>query len=97
MRLPTHAHLLLEARPHVLRRAFVEAGVVDRLDLLALDHAADDERRPVSHLERALADLGVAAALLLLGVDAFWRGTFVGSFIVLAVMFDRLMGARLEE
>jgi len=36
-------------------------------------------------------------SLLLLGVDAFWQGTFVGSFIVLAVMFDRLKGARLEE
>ena len=32
-------------------------------------------------------------SLLLLGVDAFWQGTFVGSFIVLAVMFDRLKGA----
>jgi ribose transport system permease protein len=29
-------------------------------------------------------------SLLLLGVDAFWQGTFVGSFIVLAVMFDKL-------
>src|ERR1700674_2919268 len=27
-------------------------------------------------------------SLLLLGVDAFWQGSFVGSFIVLAVMFD---------
>lgn len=36
-------------------------------------------------------------SLLLLGVDAFWQGTFVGSFIVLAVMFDRLKGARLAE
>jgi ribose transport system permease protein len=36
-------------------------------------------------------------SLLLLGVDAFWQGTFVGSFIILAVMFDRLKGARLEE
>jgi ribose transport system permease protein len=31
-------------------------------------------------------------SLLLLGVDAFWQGTFVGSFIVLAVMFDKLKG-----
>jgi ribose transport system permease protein len=29
-------------------------------------------------------------SLLLLGVDAFWQGTFVGSFIVIAVMFDKL-------
>jgi ribose transport system permease protein len=36
-------------------------------------------------------------SLLLLGVDAFWQGTFVGSFIVLAVMFDRLKGAREAE
>ena len=36
-------------------------------------------------------------SLLLLGVDAFWQGTFVGSFIVLAVMFDRLKGSRLSE
>jgi ribose transport system permease protein len=36
-------------------------------------------------------------SLLLLGVDAFWQGTFVGSFIVLAVMFDRLRGWRLGD
>jgi ribose transport system permease protein len=35
-------------------------------------------------------------SLLLLGVDAFWQGTFVGSFIVLAVMFDRLKGSLAE-
>ena len=33
-------------------------------------------------------------SLLLLGVDAFWQGTFVGSFIVFAVMFDRLKSLR---
>jgi ribose transport system permease protein len=33
-------------------------------------------------------------SLLLLGVDAFWQGTFVGSFIVFAVMFDRLKNLR---
>ena len=27
--------------------------------------------------------------LLLLGVDAFWQGTFVGGFIILAVAFER--------
>lgn len=32
-------------------------------------------------------------SLLLLGVDTFWQGTFVGSFIVLAVMFDKLKGS----
>ena len=32
-------------------------------------------------------------SLLLLGVDAFWQGTFVGSFIVLAVMSDKLKGS----
>jgi ribose transport system permease protein len=35
-------------------------------------------------------------SLLLLGVDAFWQGTFVGSFIVLAVMFDKLKGSLIE-
>jgi ribose transport system permease protein len=29
-------------------------------------------------------------SLILLGINAFWQGTFVGSFIVLAVAFDRL-------
>jgi ribose transport system permease protein len=28
-------------------------------------------------------------SLLLLGVDAFWQGTFVGGFIILAVAFER--------
>jgi ribose transport system permease protein len=35
-------------------------------------------------------------SLLLLGGDAFWQGTFVGSFIVLAVMFDKLKGSLAE-
>jgi ribose transport system permease protein len=35
-------------------------------------------------------------SLLLLGVDAFWQGTFVGGFIVLAVMFDKLKGSLAE-
>jgi ribose transport system permease protein len=29
-------------------------------------------------------------SLILLGISTFWQGTFVGSFIVLAVAFDRL-------
>ena len=32
-------------------------------------------------------------SLLLLGVDTLWQGTFVGSFIVLAVMFDKFKGS----
>jgi ribose transport system permease protein len=28
-------------------------------------------------------------SLTLLGINAFWQGTFVGSFIILAVSFDR--------
>ena len=29
-------------------------------------------------------------SLILLGVSTFWQGTFVGSFIIIAVLFDRL-------
>lgn len=29
-------------------------------------------------------------SLILLGISTFWQGTFVGSFIVLAVAFDKL-------
>lgn len=29
-------------------------------------------------------------SLILLGISTFWQGTFVGSFIVVAVMFDRI-------
>ena len=36
-------------------------------------------------------------SLLLLGVDTLWQGTFVGSFIVLAVMFDKLKGSLTES
>jgi len=36
-------------------------------------------------------------SLLLLGVDAFWQGTFVGSFILLAVTFDRFRGWLLAD
>jgi ribose transport system permease protein len=35
-------------------------------------------------------------SLLLLGVDAFWQGTFVGCFILLAVLFDKLKGTLAE-
>src|SRR5579871_113589 len=35
-------------------------------------------------------------SLLLLGVDTLWQGTFVGSFIVLAVMFDKFKGSLTE-
>jgi ribose transport system permease protein len=33
-------------------------------------------------------------SLILLGVDAFWQGTVVGSFIIIAVLFNRLGGER---
>ena len=33
-------------------------------------------------------------SLILLGVNSFWQGTFVGSFIILAVLFNRLSGER---
>jgi len=33
-------------------------------------------------------------SLLLLGVDAFWQGTFIGSFIIIAVAFERFRGSR---
>ena len=29
-------------------------------------------------------------SLTLLGISTFWQGTFVGAFIVVAVLFDRL-------
>ena len=32
--------------------------------------------------------------LLLAGVDPWWQGTFVGSFIILAVVLERLRGRR---
>jgi len=33
-------------------------------------------------------------SLILLGISTFWQGTFVGTFIVIAVVFDRLKGNR---
>ena len=33
-------------------------------------------------------------SLILLGISTFWQGTFVGTFIVVAVLFDRLKGSR---
>ena len=33
-------------------------------------------------------------SLILLGVDSFWQGTFVGAFIIIAVLFNRLGGER---
>ena len=36
-------------------------------------------------------------SLILLGISTFWQGTFVGSFIVIAVAFDRFRQARSSE
>jgi ribose transport system permease protein len=36
-------------------------------------------------------------SLTLLGVSTFWQGTFVGSFIVIAVLFDRLRSRSANE
>ena len=33
-------------------------------------------------------------SLILLGISTFWQGAFVGSFIILAVLFDRIRAAR---
>ena len=33
-------------------------------------------------------------SLILLGISTFWQGTFVGSFIVIAVAFDRIRANR---
>jgi ribose transport system permease protein len=36
-------------------------------------------------------------SLTLLGISTFWQGTFVGSFIVIAVLFDRLRSRNINE
>ena len=36
-------------------------------------------------------------SLILLGISTFWQGTFVGTFIVIAVLFDRLRARRSDE
>lgn len=36
-------------------------------------------------------------SLILLGISTFWQGTFVGSFIIIAVLFDRLRASRSSE
>jgi ribose transport system permease protein len=36
-------------------------------------------------------------SLTLLGISTFWQGTFVGSFIVIAVLFDRLRSRTINE
>ena len=36
-------------------------------------------------------------SLILLGISTFWQGTFIGSFIVIAVTFDRLRNFRSSE
>ena len=36
-------------------------------------------------------------SLILLGISTFWQGTFVGSFIIVAVLFDRLRAAGANE
>jgi len=35
-------------------------------------------------------------SLLLAGVDPYWQGTFVGSFIILAVLLERLRGRKVD-
>lgn len=36
-------------------------------------------------------------SLILLGVSTFWQGTFVGGFIIIAVLFDRLRARRTND
>jgi ribose transport system permease protein len=36
-------------------------------------------------------------SLILLGISTFWQGTFVGSFIIVAVLFDRLRAAGADD
>jgi len=36
-------------------------------------------------------------SLILLGISTFWQGTFVGTFIVVAVLFDRLRARNSDE
>jgi ribose transport system permease protein len=36
-------------------------------------------------------------SLILLGISTFWQGIFVGSFIVVAVAFDRIRASREAE
>jgi ribose transport system permease protein len=36
-------------------------------------------------------------SLILLGISTFWQGTFVGSFIIIAVLFDRLRSSRTND
>jgi ribose transport system permease protein len=36
-------------------------------------------------------------SLILLGISTFWQGTFVGSFIIIAVLFDRLRLSRTND
>lgn len=36
-------------------------------------------------------------SLGLLGINAFWQGAFIGSFIIIAVMFDRIKNFRQQE
>ena len=36
-------------------------------------------------------------SLILLGISTFWQGTFVGGFIIVAVLFDRLRTGRADD
>jgi ribose transport system permease protein len=36
-------------------------------------------------------------SLTLLGINPFWQGTFVGTFIIVAVLFDRIRTLRQAE
>ena len=36
-------------------------------------------------------------SLILLGISTFWHGTFVGTFIVVAVLFDRMRALRTDD
>jgi ribose transport system permease protein len=36
-------------------------------------------------------------SLILLGISTFWQGTFVGSFIIVAALFDRFRAGRAND
>ena len=46
---------------------------------------------------RATLSARIRNSLILLGISTFWQGAFVGSFIVIAVAFDRFRNARSSD
>ena len=82
----------------------ITTGMGTGMELIVIAAVGDRRRQPDGRLGTAFGAVVGAAlieiirnSLTLLGINPFWQGTFVGTFIIVAVLFDRLRSRGADE